>query len=149
MINGNCSLFLQRCNERAVRLTEELHPLFTNYNLTYMSDTSTVYTLPEIGTDWLPGLQHCYIIYSVKRSTPEEPKFWTSNGFGYTDYWNCGVFTEQEVIGNIWRYNDGLNAVAIPLTVTALTLLGFKIVINTESLNAFTNRAAGATKMSK
>ncbi len=109
------------------------------------ADFEKAYTLPQIGNDWLPGLQDCYIIYSVKRSTPDEPKFWTANGFGYTDYWHCGTFTKQDITGNIWRYNDGLNAVAIPLTVTALTLLGFKISIDTGALDVFANRSAGAT----
>jgi len=110
------------------------------------ADYSEVCTLPQIGNDWLPGLQDCYVIYSIKRSTPDEPKFWTSNALGYTDYWHCGVFTKTAILGNIWRFNDGLNAVAIPLTVTALTLIGFKISIDTGALDAFANRAADATK---
>lgn len=114
-------------------------------SLNKFADNNTTYTLPEIGNDWLPGLQDCYIIYSIKRSTPDEPRFWTAGGYGYTDYWHCGVFTKQEITGSIWRYNDGLNAVAVPLTVTALRLLGFKIFIVTEALNAFANRATVAT----
>ncbi len=109
-------------------------------------DYSNAYTLPEMGNDWLPGLQDCYVIYSIKRSTPDEPKFWTSNALGYTDYWHCGVFTKTAILGNIWRFNDGLNAVAIPLTVTALTRIGFKISIEIGALDAFANRAADATK---
>ena len=110
------------------------------------ADYTKVCTLPEIGNDWLPGLQGCYIIYSIKRSTPDEPKFWTGNALGYTDYWHCGVFTKSDILGNIWQFNDGLNAVAIPLTVTALTLIGIKVSINTDALSTFANREVTAAK---
>lgn len=107
-----------------------------------MSDNQNAYTLPVVGDDWLPGLQDFYIIYSIKTSTQDKPRFWVDNGFGYTDYWHCGVFHKEQVTGNIWLYNDGLNAVAIPLTVTALTLLGIKVSIDTGALDAFANRSA-------
>jgi hypothetical protein len=105
-----------------------------------MSDTSTAYKLPDIGTDWLEGLAGCYIIFSIKRSTPEKPVFWTAGGFGYASIFSCGVFTKTEILGNIWRYNDGLNAVAIPLTHTALSILGFKMNVEYRSLDRFANR---------
>jgi hypothetical protein len=112
------------------------------------NDQSTVYTLPEVGTDWLSGLQDCYVIYSIKRSEPGNPQFWTSGGFGYATIFSCGVFTKTEILGNIWRFNDGLNAVAIPLTFTALETLGFvfKITIDEGSLIRFLNVAGSATK---
>lgn len=106
-----------------------------------MSGTYTACTLPEIGTDWLDGLQDCYIIYSIKRSTPTDPQFWKASKHGYASIFTCGVFTKTEILGNIWQYNDGLNAVAIPLTHTALTLLGFSVKIDFSVLDRFANRA--------
>jgi hypothetical protein len=99
------------------------------------------YTLPTVGDDWLHGLQDCYVIYSIKRSTPTDPRFWTSSEHGYATIFDCGVFTKTQIIGNIWHYNDGLSTVAIPLTHTALSTLGFSFKIDDGALNAFCNIA--------
>ena len=105
------------------------------------------YKLPDMGTDWLYGL-HMYVILSLKHSTPEVPQFWMGNDCGYTEYiFNCGMYTPTQVSSNPLYYNDGINAVAIPLTGTALRKLGFKVTIDYTGLDAFANRAIDATKV--
>jgi hypothetical protein len=103
--------------------------------------------LPEIGNDWLFGLRGMYIILSPKHSTPEVPMFWQSGDCGYTEHLvNCGVYSKSQIEGQIWYYNDGHAAVAIPLTVTALRKIGLKITVDYTALGAFANRGTVATK---
>ena len=105
------------------------------------------YTLPEIGTDWLFGLRGMYIILSLKHSTPDTPMFWQSGDCGYTEHLvNCGVYSQSQILGQIWYYNDGTSTVAIPLTVTALRLIGLKISINFDNRDKFLNTETPATK---
>jgi hypothetical protein len=104
------------------------------------------YTLPEIGTDWLFGLKGMYIILSLKHSTPDTPMFWQSGDCGYTEHLvNCGVYTKSQIIGQIWYYNDGVNTVAIPLTATALRIIGLKVSVDFTSTDKFLNQEAITT----
>jgi hypothetical protein len=103
--------------------------------------------LPEIGNDWLFGLRGMYIILSPKHSTPDVPMFWQSGDCGYTEHLvDCGVYSKSQIEGQIWYYNDGHAAVAIPLTVTALRKIGLKITVDYTALGAFANRGTVATK---
>lgn len=112
-----------------------------------MANTRSSYQLPEVGTDWLFGLRDMYIILSLKHSTKEVPMFWKSGDCGYTEYLvNCGIYSKSQIDGQIWYYNDGINAVAVPLTATAFRTLGFQIVIDLAHIDQFANRAAVATK---
>lgn len=83
------------------------------------------WVLPEIGTDWLDGLQNCYILLAPHLSQKGKPVFHRRGMEGFcNNVVEAGVTTGVEMAGQIWKYNDGTNVVAIPLTVTALSILG-------------------------
>lgn len=112
-----------------------------------MAATNSGYQLPTVGNDWLFGLRDMYVVLSLKHSKPDKPMFWMSGDVGYTEYFvNCGIYTKSQIQGQIWYYNDGINAVAVPLTATAFSKLGFKIVIDLAALDSFLNREVPATK---
>ncbi len=98
--------------------------------------------LPVIGTDWLDGWVDKYVIFSLKRSTPERFSYWKANNLGYTDCpFTAGIYDKSDIEREPEHYNDGLNCVAIPLTATALQLLGFPSggLITNEVFGRFCN----------
>ncbi len=85
-----------------------------------------IFKLPIVGTDWIFGCTGMYVILSLKHSTADKLMFWNPNSCGYTPcMFNAGKYTLQDVETNWARFNDGLNAIAIPLTKTALDYFGF------------------------
>ncbi len=95
--------------------------------------------LPDMGNDWIDGCTDLYIVIGLSRSLPELTMFWTANECGYTSTpFNAGRFAGSQVRANIDRYNNGLSSVAVPLTRTALALLGlYPMVIDHSALDNF------------
>jgi hypothetical protein len=111
-----------------------------------MSTDKVKYKLPDMGNDWLLPI-HMYVILSPQNSTADTPMFWGPNDCGYTEYiLQAGLYTASQVLASPGYYNDGMCAVAIPLTKTAMRKLGFKITIDNGALSAFANREVAATK---
>jgi len=94
--------------------------------------------LPDMGTDWLEGCNDEYIILSLSHSTKEVSMFWR-NEYTYTSSpINAGRFGGELVRANPDRYNNGLGSVAVPLTRTALTILGlYPVAVDYTTLDAF------------
>lgn len=91
--------------------------------------------LPEVGTDWVEGCENQYIVISLKHSTVEITQFWKQSQHGYTVCpFFAGRFSKETIERNIQQFNDGLNAVAIPLTHHALNLIGLGSVIADYSI---------------
>lgn len=102
--------------------------------------------LPDMGKDWLLPVP-MFVIFSPQNSTKETPMFWGPNDCGYTEYlFNAGLYTATQVLSQPGYYNDGMCAVAIPLTGTAMRMLKLKVSIDYTALRAFANRATVATK---
>lgn len=98
--------------------------------------------LPQLGTDWLEGCVDRYIIVSLKHSTPDSLYYWKAGSLGYTNYpFTAGKYTRAEIEARPLYYNDGLNAVAVPLTATALQLIGFPsaVILSDEIFDQFCN----------
>lgn len=90
--------------------------------------------LPVIGTDWLDGCVGKYIIVSLKHSTPGCLYYWKANSLGYTNFpFTAGMYTKSEVDAHPVRFNDGYNAVAVPLTATALGVIGFPCGLSADT----------------
>jgi hypothetical protein len=107
-----------------------------------MAEHTANYRLPLVGTDWIRGMVGQYIILSLKHSTVEQPQFWMADNRGYTPFLvNCGVYSLSEIERQPMYYNDGISAVAIPLTATALNLIGFSVQVDFNNLDPFLNRA--------
>lgn len=82
-----------------------------------------------------------YIIYSPKHSTEEKPCFWKANNAGYTYYpFNAGIYSEDQINAEPGYYNDGYNAIAIPLTDKAMEAINFQCSVDINSLNQFLNK---------
>lgn len=78
-----------------------------------------------------------YIILSKKHMKGNQPVFWKDNDAGYTIYpFAAGVYDRKDVEAKPWYYNDGHNAIAIPLTESNLNAIGFKCSVNLLKLNA-------------
>jgi hypothetical protein len=79
-----------------------------------------------------------YIIISLKHGDGINPIFWRANNSGYTEYPFCaGIYTEEQVKADPGYYNDGFNAVAIPLTDRAMEEIGFTCSFNGDKLKRF------------
>jgi hypothetical protein len=101
--------------------------------------------LPTFGDDWLDGLRGFYIILSLKHSTSEFSMFWAKGECGYTcSLLNAGRYSEAVVAKHPDRYNDGINTVAVPLTMAALEILGlYTVCADLTAIDAFlTHRIA-------
>jgi hypothetical protein len=82
--------------------------------------------LPVIGTDWLDSCVDKYIIVSLKHSSSDNLYYWKANSLGYTNYpFTAGIYDKSDIEREPEHFNDGLSAAAIPLTATALQLIGF------------------------
>ncbi len=105
------------------------------------ADIGQVASLPVAGTDWVDGFYEKYIIVSLKFSLPDMLKFWKPKGLGYTKYlFAAGLFEKWEIEQDIWHYNDGINAVAVPLTETAM---GDFTTSTIASLGIYANQLRG------
>lgn len=94
-----------------------------------MAKTETL-VLPELGEDWLKGYRNTYIILSLKHSTPEFSMFWAPGDCGYTcNLIEAGKYARGIIQRKPFYYNDGINSVAVPLTHTALDILGLGTVL--------------------
>lgn len=70
------------------------------------------------------------------------PTFWKANNSGYTDSpFNAGQYTQEQVDSKPYYYNDGHNAVAIPLTDKAMADLGFECTFDPTSINKFLTKS--------
>lgn len=86
--------------------------------------------LPDMGNDWIRDCTGKYIILSLKHSTPEFSMFWLPDNCGYTTCLaNAGRYDRSLVLEQINYYNDGVNTIAVPLTVTALNILGIATIL--------------------
>lgn len=105
-------------------------------------------TLPNMGDDWINGCTGQYIILSLKHSTPEFTMFWLPGDLGYTPHLvNAGRYSMERVLSMPGYYNDGINAIAVPLTQTALTILGLHTVLADYTMvESFYNRKVASTR---
>lgn len=79
-----------------------------------------------------------YIILSLKHGTGKKPCFWKANDAGYTDYpFNAGLYDEDQIKAQPDYYNNGYSAIAIPLTDTAMQMLGFECSFNEKAISHF------------
>lgn len=79
-----------------------------------------------------------YIIISPSNSTKGSVAFWRANDAGYTySPFAAGHYTEEQIANQPDYYNNGHNAVAIPLTDRAMGDLEFTCSVNYESLDKF------------
>ena len=86
--------------------------------------------LPDMGTDWIEGMEDRYVILSLTHSTPEFTMFWLPGNLGYTTCLaNAGKYDVSLIQQKMGYYNDGINTVAVPLTITALNILGIATVL--------------------
>jgi len=71
------------------------------------------------------------------------------NDRGYTPYpVQAGTYRRDQILAKPWHYNDGINTVAIPLTRAALSLIGFSVTVDFDSLEQFANRSVATVKRS-
>ena len=68
-----------------------------------------------------------FIIVSLKHSEKDALCFWRPDAAGYTVFpWAAGIYDKAEIERDPEYYNDGFNAIAIPLTTQALSDAGIK-----------------------
>lgn len=112
-------------------------PYLKNQNIHHMATK-----LPVIGTDWLDGCVGKYVIVSLKHSTADALWYWKAHSLGYTPYpFTAGIYDQFQIEEQPLKFNDGLNAAAIPLTATALQLIGFPaaVPLTDEIFDQFVN----------
>lgn len=109
----------------------------------------TMLHIPEPSNDWIEGFTGNYVILSLKHSQPDAFVFWRADDRGYTPFlFNAGFYSRAQIEAAPNYYNDGFNAVAVPLTFSALTLLDLRIVIDVTHLARFANRVGSPIKNS-
>lgn len=83
-----------------------------------------------------------YIIISPEKGDGKQPMFWRADCAGYTVYpFAAGIYNEADILSRPDYFNNGLSAVAIPLTDRAMETLGFKCSYEEEGLMKFLQKA--------
>lgn len=82
-----------------------------------------------------------YIIISLKHSTKDTPCFWRANNAGYTNFpFVAGQYTDEEVKAEPAYYDNGIDALAIPLTEAGLDSIGFKCSVDVKKVIELANK---------
>ena len=77
-----------------------------------------------------------FILLSLKHSVGNEPTFWCPNNAGYTNNpWNAGIYNDQQIKEDPDYYNNGYDAIPIPLSKEGLNLIGFKCTFSKSKVN--------------
>lgn len=98
--------------------------------------------LPSFGDNWVDGYENKYIVLSLKHSTPGQFAFWKADCLGYTWYlFNAGIYDVSDIEAQMQYFNDGIDAIAVPLTGHALELLNLRVLCDTSDnvLSRFLN----------
>lgn len=78
-------------------------------------------------------MKKLFVILSPKHSEGDKVMFWRSNDAGYTFWpWEAGLYSEEQVMGNLGYYNDGYNSLAVELTNDGLRDIGFYCHVDWE-----------------
>lgn len=84
-----------------------------------------------------------YIILAPDKCTADIPCFWRADDCGYCHSpFVAGHYEEDVVKANPGYYNNGFNAVAIPLTDADMDKIGFKCSFDPTAIKHFLTKSS-------